>query len=182
MIDTWDRFERCFESRWNFAVIGLLAFSAMGLDVDQAAAQDIDPGAQLAAIDAPCKVSRARFVSSMGFVPFSCKGPGFYLHFPRNGRTAFMFNAVDMDKRLVVVVFSGGTDDQPTLNNYKLAVDHVRLTYSPVGSEIQSFDAAGTCELSVNDAATQIDSLVCAAHTHDGQQYEFSLGPGAMRK
>ena len=95
-------------------------------------------------------------VFSVGSERYSCSG-FVYTKF-RNGRVSFTFPMAD-----TAISFSGGRDSQPSLDNYVLFVDAIRI--SAGRGEVRSAQASGRCRMNASDDGLVIHSLSCIAET-----------------
>ena len=115
-----------------------------------ASAQGLDNMQTLVSASGSCPVF------SVGSERYSCSG-FIYTKF-RNGRVSFTFPMAD-----TAISFSGGRDSQPSLDNYVLFVDAIRI--SAGRGEVRSFQASGRCRMNASDDGLVIHSLSCIAET-----------------
>jgi hypothetical protein len=89
-----------------------------------------------------------------------------------NGRLQLIFVSDQL-----IYSLSGGSDRQPNLNNYYVAVDTLRLTPSN-SSEKPAEDKGmeGECHFTLNDGATEFYFIKCDVYNREkGTQYKFYL-------
>lgn len=89
-----------------------------------------------------------------------------------NGRLQLIFVSDQM-----IYSLSGGSDRQPNLNNYYVAIDTLRLTPSGSGEQpTEDRSMEGECHFTLNDDATAFYFITCDVYNRaKGSQYKFSL-------
>lgn len=136
--------------------VGLVAFL---LAAAPANAQNLESLQTLVSGSGSCPVF------SVGSQRYDCAG-FIYTKF-RNGRVSLTFPMADG-----AISFSGGRDSQPSLDNYVLFVDAIRI--SSGGGQVQSLQAGGRCRMNASEDGLVVHSVNCAAETDSRQmQVEF---------
>lgn len=90
----------------------------------------------------------------------------------KNGRLQLIFVSDQM-----IYSLSGGSDRQPNLNNYYMAVDTLRITPSGSGDKpAEDRGMEGECHFTLNDDATEFYFIKCVVYNRaKGNQYRFNL-------
>ncbi len=117
--------------------------------------------------------------SKIGDEPVRCSSRLLYAILPSSGRGAYSIEVTRMDGTRMLIWMSGGKDYQPTLSEYNLYIDTLRVT---IGSKISTFSVEGLCQDKLNDAGTYAFSTRCRAKTRAGTVFGFDLGPGVISK
>lgn len=109
--------------------------------------------------------------------PVGCVSQLVIMHLPSVGRTIFLIEVARSDGSKITVSFSGGKDEQPTLQDHTLDLDKVRMDTN--GYEVTSA-ATGTCREHLNDNGSFSFGTNCLVRAQDGGVYEITVGPGAV--
>jgi hypothetical protein len=115
--------------------------------------------------------------SKIGNEPVRCSSHLIYAIFPKSKRVAYSIEVTRMNGERMLILMSGGKDYQPTLSQYSLYLDTLRLT---VGSKNSTFSVEGICQDKMNDAGTYAFSTRCRAKMADGTVVGIDLGPGLI--
>ena len=122
-------------------------------------------------IKGKCTVSRLRDE------PVRCTSQLLIMTLPDAGRTVMMMTLARSNGSTVTIAFSGGKDEQPTLQDYRLHIDKVRLD---IDGKAVAYDATGLCEENLNDSGSYSNATRCEARTSDGGVYTIVVGPGPV--
>ena len=112
---------------------------------------------------------KCRYELFEGFLP--CKNAVVFGEH-RNGRLQLIF----VSDRLIYSL-SGGSDRQPNLNNYYVAIDTLRLTPSNTSDKpAEDKGMEGECHFTLNGDATEFYFIKCDVYNREkGTQYKFYL-------
>lgn len=112
---------------------------------------------------------RCRYEMFAGFQP--CKDAAVFGEYG-NGRLQLIFVSDQL-----IYSLSGGSDRQPNLNNYYVAIDTLRMTPSSTPDKpVEDNGMEGECHFTLNDEGTEFYFIKCDVYNRQkGTQYKFYL-------